>query len=102
MGSKDAVQKLQFLGTIKKSSKKVFVSVFFLRPMMCVWRPTECMHARTHTHTYMLNTDSSDETGMLGCNNGGGGGNFSKVKRLVAKWIGTRKRLLSGFSTAQV
>ena len=33
--------------------------------------------------------------GMLGCNNGGGGGNFSKVKRLVANWIGTRKRLLS-------
>ena len=34
---------------------------------------------------------------MLGCNNGGGGGFFSKVKRLVAKWIGTRKRLFSGF-----
>jgi len=23
---------------------------------------------------------------ILGCNNGGGGGNFSKVKRLVANW----------------
>ena len=34
---------------------------------------------------------------MLGCNNGGGGGFFSKVKRLIAKWMGTRKRLFSGF-----
>ena len=33
----------------------------------------------------------------LGCNNGGGGGNFSKVKRSVAKWIETRKRLISVF-----
>jgi len=33
----------------------------------------------------------------LGCNNGGGGGNFSQVKQLVAKWIGTRKRLSSVF-----
>ena len=32
----------------------------------------------------------------LGCNNGGGGGIISKVKRLVEKWIGTRKRLFSG------
>ena len=30
---------------------------------------------------------------VLGCNNGGGGGNFSKVKQLVAKCIGTQKRL---------
>jgi len=34
---------------------------------------------------------------MLGYNNGGGGGKLSKVKRLVANWIGTRKRLFSGF-----
>ena len=34
---------------------------------------------------------------MIGCNNGGGGGNFSKVNRFVAKWIGTQKRLFSGF-----
>jgi len=33
----------------------------------------------------------------VGCNNGGGDGNFSQVKRLVAKWIGTRERLFSGF-----
>jgi len=33
----------------------------------------------------------------LGCNNGVGGGNFSKVKRLVRKCIGTRKLLFSGF-----
>ena len=39
--------------------------------------------------------------GMLGCNNGGGGGNFSKVKRLVAKSIGTQKRLFSGFFVAR-
>ena len=36
---------------------------------------------------------------VLGCNNGVGGGNFSKVKRLVQKWIGTRKRLFSRFSS---
>jgi len=36
---------------------------------------------------------------VLGCNNGSGGGNFSKVKRLVSEWIGTRKRLFSGFLT---
>jgi len=39
---------------------------------------------------------------LLGCNNGGGGGIISKVKRLVAKWIGTRKQLFSGFLTALV
>ena len=33
----------------------------------------------------------------LGCHNGGGGGNFPKVKRLVATWIGTQKRFFSGF-----
>jgi len=38
----------------------------------------------------------------LGCNNGGGGGFPPKVKRLVAKWIGTRKRLFSVFLTARV
>jgi len=34
---------------------------------------------------------------VVGCSNGGGGGNlnFSKAKQLVAKWIGTRKRLFS-------
>jgi len=35
--------------------------------------------------------------GNLRCNNGGGGGNFSKVKRLVRKCKGTRKRLFSRF-----
>ena len=34
---------------------------------------------------------------MLGCNNGGGGGNFSEVNRLVLKSIGTQKRLFSKF-----
>jgi len=34
---------------------------------------------------------------LIGCNNGGRGGNFPKVKRLVAKWVGTRKRLFSSF-----
>jgi len=39
---------------------------------------------------------------IVGCNNGGGGGNFSKVKRLVAKWVafGIRKRLFSSFFEA--
>jgi len=39
---------------------------------------------------------------MIGCNNGGGGGIFAKVKRLVAKWIRTRKRLFSFFMAALV
>ena len=34
---------------------------------------------------------------MLGCHNGGGGGIFSNVKRLVLKCIGTQKRLFSKF-----
>jgi len=38
----------------------------------------------------------------LGCNNGGGGGNFSKVKQLFAKCIGTQKRLQFGFLRVQV
>ena len=35
---------------------------------------------------------------VLGCNKAGGGGNFWKVKRLVAKWIWTRKRLFYFFA----
>jgi len=35
---------------------------------------------------------------VLGCNKGGGGGNFSKVERLVRKCSGTRKRLFSAVS----
>ena len=51
-----------------------------------------------HTHTYThIHTHSTPITlhhcDMIGCNNGGGGGNFAKVKRLAAKWIGTRKQL---------
>ena len=34
---------------------------------------------------------------LLGCDSGGGGRNFSRVKLLVAKWIGTRIRLFSDF-----
>jgi len=34
---------------------------------------------------------------VLGCNNGGGGGNFSKIKRLITKRPGTRKRLILQF-----
>ena len=45
----------------------------------------------------MLSHKSHPQTHILGCNNGGGGGNFSKVKLLVAKWIGARKRLFSDF-----
>ena len=39
---------------------------------------------------------------LLGCNNGGGGGNFSDVRQLVAKSIGTQKRLFSGFFITRV
>ena len=35
---------------------------------------------------------------MLGCNNGGGGGKFSKVKRSFAKCVGTRKWSFSGLA----
>jgi len=38
-------------------------------------------------------------TYMIGCNNGGGGDIFSKKKRLVRKYIGTRKRLFSRISS---
>ena len=34
---------------------------------------------------------------VVGWNNGGGGGNFSKVNLIVAKWTGTWKRLFSSF-----
>ena len=34
---------------------------------------------------------------MMKCNNGGGGGNFSKVKRLLLKCIGTHTRICSKF-----
>ena len=53
------------------------------------------------TISFPKQSGSIKETGvmyLLGCNNGGGGGNVSKVKRLVVKWVGTRKRLFSGFS----
>jgi len=39
---------------------------------------------------------------LLGRNNGGGDDFFSKVKRLVQKCIGTRKRLFSGFIVSHV
>ena len=38
---------------------------------------------------------------MLRCNNGGGGGNFSKVKRLFAKCIEIQQRLFRGNSSSQ-
>ena len=38
----------------------------------------------------------------LGCNNGGGRGIFSKVKRLVRMCMGTRKQLFSGFSLTDI
>jgi hypothetical protein len=34
---------------------------------------------------------------LIGCSNGGGGGNISEVKQWVAKWTVTRKRLFSVF-----
>jgi len=39
---------------------------------------------------------------LIGCHYGGGGGEFSKVKRLVRKCLGTQKRLFSGFPLACV
>ena len=38
----------------------------------------------------------------LGCNNGGGGGIFSKLKRLVRMCMGTRKQLFSRFSLTDI
>ena len=43
------------------------------------------------------NIQTNKQRILLGCNNRGGGGNFSKVKWLVRKWMGTRKRLFSRF-----
>ena len=34
---------------------------------------------------------------LVGCNNGGGGGYFSNVNRLIAKLMGTLKRIFSDF-----
>jgi len=47
----------------------------------------------THVYTIYVYVNVRVYSYTLGCNNGGGDGNFSKVKRLVAKWIWTRKRL---------
>ena len=54
------------------------------------------------TETYFFSSRFRFVTYLVGCNNGDGGGIISKVKRWVAKWIGTRKRLFSGFLTALV
>ena len=61
-------------------------------------------HVITHCHT-VKNSGGFFQIvchTMVGCNNGGGGGNFSKIKRLVAKWIRTRKRLFSGFFASRI
>ena len=42
------------------------------------------------------------ESQLIGCNNGGGGGNFLKVKLLVLKCIGTQKRLFPEILAARV
>jgi len=62
---------------------------------MCIIR---CI-CRTYSHTYIISRYSTVQQYnceyfwcILGCGNGGGGGNFSKVKRLVPRWIGTQKR----------
>jgi len=46
----------------------------------------------SHLHVWYTRLCTIHHTYMLGCNNGGGGGNFSKVKQLAAKWIGKRKQ----------
>ena len=51
------------------------------------------IHIYMYTYTYVCG---------LGCNNESGGWKLSKVKRLIAKWIGTRKRLFSGFLPSRV
>ena len=54
-------------------------------PLLCGTCATQ-LHSSSQSYSY----------------HGGGGGIFPEVKRSVAKWIGTRKLLFSGFLTAQV
>ena len=62
---------------------------------------TREIHTNAHTHAHTLRwcerNVMSTEAYVSGSNNGGGGGFFPKVKRLVRKCIGARKRLFSGF-----
>ena len=62
--------------------------------MVCSY---SCVYIYRYTHicTYMY---MYIYRYMLGCNLWGGGGNLSKVKRLVWNCVGTRKWLFSGFS----
>jgi len=57
-----------------------------------------CIHTHTCIYIYSSAIPVSSPLRIVGCNNGRGGGNFSKVKRSVGKCVGTRKRLFSGFS----
>jgi hypothetical protein len=50
----------------------------------------------------MVLSKLNDQHLLLGCNNGGGGGIFSKVKQLVVIWIGARKQSFSDFFAERV
>ena len=57
------------------------------------------VNKQTNKCDWYKGNSSSNLKLILGCNNGSGGGNFSKVMRLVLECMGTQKRLFSGFSS---
>jgi len=104
-----------FDGTCQKTSKLENLGIFIMPVAGPIFRPlsTRLTHGKNREAKNVfyplcfledsLSSKSRERQPMqfLGCDNGGGGGNFSKGKRLVAKWIGTRKWLFSGFWTAR-
>ena len=66
----------------------VYIYIYtYMCTYLCIY-----IYVKVYIYTYI-------HIHILGCNNesGGGGGNFSKGKRLFAKWIRTRKLLFSVF-----
>ena len=69
--------------------KKLIVKISNLSTKRVVRKCSDCVKWSFYVHP-------------LGCNNGGGGGNLLKVKRLVLKCIGTQKRLFPNILAARV
>jgi len=61
-------------------------------------RERHTKNASAHARNNYKMKFSRVKSRLIGCNNGGGGGKFSRVKRLVRKCIRRLKRLFSGFS----
>jgi len=73
--------------TLNLRHKAIFIRFFVCHKFVCCYKPRK----------FVLRLPTWARSKTPGCNNGGGGGNFSRVKRLVATCVGTRKRLFSGF-----